>query len=57
LLAAALGRLLGSPQQRRQMGDAGLRRVHEMFDLHRQVVGLVDRYEKMMSRVDGLGLF
>lgn len=49
-MAAALARLLSSPETRRMMGANGRKRILDHFELERQTAQLVDWYEQMMNR-------
>lgn len=51
--AAALDRLLGDPDLRRQMGRAGRRRVEEFFTMERYVRRVLAVYEKAIERSQG----
>lgn len=50
-LTAALAGLLCDEAKRRQMGEAGCRRVREHFLLEENTRRLVDTYERMLCRV------
>src|SRR5207248_935896 len=49
-LTEAILRLLGSPEQRRRFGEAGRRRVEEVFDVRRMVREYEALYEDGMKR-------
>lgn len=48
-LAAAIGRLLGDPAERRAFGAAGRRRVSERFDVHAMVAATEKVYTEVAS--------
>jgi glycosyltransferase involved in cell wall biosynthesis len=53
-LAAALRRLLDNPELRRQMGEAGRRRVQTVFAWDTQIERLTELYEDLLRR-DSVG--
>jgi rhamnosyl/mannosyltransferase len=49
-LAAALNRLIDKPALRRRMGEAGVRRAHEVFSADRMVAAVLDIYRDVVAR-------
>ncbi len=49
-LAKGLLRLIHDPVQRQKFGEAGRRRVEEMFDEDKQTMNLINRYQKLVAQ-------
>jgi len=54
VLAEGLLQLIRDPERRQKFGEAGRQRVEEMFDEEKQTIKLINRYEKLITRVSPL---